>query len=170
MALDGLDDADIVRILKQTRRIALVGASNRPERPSHEVMGFLLGRGWAVTPVNPGLAGQTLLGQRVVASLEEAGPLDMVDIFRAADQAGAVVDEAIRLGARTVWMQLGVIDHAGGRAGAQGRAERGDASLPGNRGAAAGSLSGGGLNDARRWAMSKRERASRAFGVCLRTP
>ena len=112
MALDGLADADIVRILKQTRRIALVGASNRPERPSHEVMGFLLGRGWAVTPVNPGLAGQMLLGQRVVASLEGAGPLDMVDIFRAADQAGGVVDEAIRLGARTVWMQLGVIDSA----------------------------------------------------------
>lgn len=112
MALDGLSDADVSRILLNTRRIALVGASNRPERPSHGVMRFLLQRGWAVTPVNPSLAGQTLLGQTVVASLEEAGPLDMVDIFRASEQAGAVVDEAIRRGARSVWLQLGVIDHA----------------------------------------------------------
>jgi predicted CoA-binding protein len=64
-----------------------------------------------VTPVNPGLAGQTLLGQPVVASLDEAGPLDMVDIFRASDQAGGVVDDAIRLGANSVWLQLGVIDY-----------------------------------------------------------
>ena len=111
MALDGLSDAEIVRLLRETRRIALVGASNRQERPSHGVMSFLLRRGWAVTPVNPGLAGQTLLGQPVVATLAEAGPLDMVDVFRASDQAGGVVDEAIRLGARSVWLQLGVIDH-----------------------------------------------------------
>ena len=111
MAIDGLDDAEIAHILRQTRRIALVGASNRPGRPSHGVMQFLLSQGWQVTPVNPGLAGQDLLGQPVVASLAEAGPLDMVDIFRASDQAGGVVDEAIRLGARTVWLQLGVLDH-----------------------------------------------------------
>jgi predicted CoA-binding protein len=111
MALDGLDDAEIARILRETRRIALVGASNKPDRPSHGVMRFLLARGWSVTPVNPGLAGQTLLGQPVVASLDEAGPLDMVDIFRASDQAGGVVDDAIRLGANSVWLQLGVIDH-----------------------------------------------------------
>ena len=66
MALDGLDDAEIARILRETRRIALVGASNKPDRPSHGVMRFLLARGWSVTPVNPGLAGQTLLGQPVV--------------------------------------------------------------------------------------------------------
>ena len=112
MALDGLTDAQVAGILTQTRRIALVGASNRPERPSHGVMRFLLAKGWAVTPVNPGLAGRTLLGQAVVASLAEAGPLDMVDVFRASDQAGAVVDEAIRLGAHSVWLQLGVIDPA----------------------------------------------------------
>ena len=69
-----------------------------------------------MVPVNPGLAGQTLLGQLVVASLKEACPLDMVDIFRASDQAGAVVDEAIRLGARSVWLQLGVIDMAAAEA------------------------------------------------------
>ncbi len=72
-----------------------------------------------MVPVNPGLAGQILLGQRVAARLAEAGPLDMVDVFRAADQAGGVVDEAIALGARSVWLQLGVIDHA-----AAGRARR----------------------------------------------
>ena len=112
MPTDGLPDAEVARILRDTRRIAMVGASNRPERPSHGVMRFLLQRGWQVTPVNPGLAGQSLLGQPVVGSLEECGPLDMVDIFRAADQAGGVVDEAIRLGARSVWLQLGVVDHA----------------------------------------------------------
>ena len=121
MALDGLADADVARILNETKRVALVGASNRPERPSHGVMRFLLSRGWQVTPVNPGLAGQTLLGQPVVASLDEAGPLDMVDIFRASDQAGGVVDDAIRLGARSVWLQLGVVDHeAAARARAAG--------------------------------------------------
>ncbi len=115
MAADGLSDAEVAAILRGTRRIALVGASARPERPSHGVMRFLLAQGWEVTPVNPGLAGQTLLGQRVVGSLAEAGPLDMVDVFRAADQAGAVVDEAARLGARTAWLQLDVIDHAAAR-------------------------------------------------------
>jgi predicted CoA-binding protein len=112
VARDGLSDAEVAGILRDTRRIALVGASNRPDRPSHGVMGFLLRQGYAVVPVNPALAGQNLLGQPVVASLAEAGPLDMVDIFRASDQAGAVVDEAIGLGARTVWLQLGVIDEA----------------------------------------------------------
>ena len=110
MPQDGLTDREIADILRDTRRIALVGASNRPERPSYGVMRFLLGQGYQVTPVNPGLAGQTLLGQTVVASLDAAGPLDMVDIFRASDQAGAVMDAAIRLGARTVWLQIGVID------------------------------------------------------------
>ncbi len=112
MAPDGLTDAEIGQILRDTNRIALVGASNRPERPSHGVMRFLLARGYEVMPVNPGLAGQVLLGQMVVATLADAAPLDMVDIFRASDQAGGVVDDAVRLGARTVWLQLGVIDAA----------------------------------------------------------
>jgi uncharacterized protein len=123
MTIDGLDDAAVADILRNTRRIAMVGASARPDRPSHHVLQMLLAAGWDVTPVNPGLAGQTLLGRTVVASLEEAAPLEMVDIFRASDQAGAVVDEAVRLGARTVWMQLGVIDEAAaGRARAAGLA------------------------------------------------
>ena len=111
MAADGLSDTEVADILRRTRRIALVGASARPDRPSHGVMRFLLAHGWEVTPVNPGLAGQILFGQRVVASLAEAAPLDMVDVFRASEHAGEVVDEAIRLGARTVWLQLEVIDY-----------------------------------------------------------
>ncbi len=99
-------------ILLATRRIALVGASDKPHRASHEVMGFLLARGYEVTPVNPALAGREIHGQRVVASLAEAGPLDMVDIFRRSEEAGAVMDEAVALGARTLWLQLGVVDEA----------------------------------------------------------
>ena len=119
MPIDTLSDGAVAALLQRTGRIALVGASARPDRASHHVMAFLLRHGYAVTPVNPALAGQTLLGQPVVGTLAEAGPLDMVDVFRASDQAGAVVDEAIRLGARSVWLQLGVIDAA---AAARGRA------------------------------------------------
>ncbi len=111
MGMDGLDDAEVRRILCDTRRIAVVGASDRQDRPSNGVMRFLQSFGWQVTPVNPGLAGQMLLGMPVVANLDQAGPLDMVDIFRASEHAGEAVDEAIALGARTVWMQLGVIDY-----------------------------------------------------------
>lgn len=120
MTADSNDDATIRDILLTTRRIAVVGASDRPERPSWEVTGFLVERGYDVTPVNPGLAGRTLHGSAVVAGLTEAGAeLDMVDVFRRSADAGAVVDEAIRLGAMTVWLQLGVTDHA---AGARARA------------------------------------------------
>jgi predicted CoA-binding protein len=110
--IDGLSDAAIRDILAHTRRIALVGASARPDRPSFGVMAFLLSHGYQVVPVNPALAGKTLQGQTVVATLAEAAPLDMVDIFRAPDQVGPVVADAIRLGARTIWMQLGVINPA----------------------------------------------------------
>ena len=103
-------DELIRTILTTTRRIAVVGLSHKPERPSYGVAGFLIARGFDVVGVNPGLAGQTVLGRPVVGTLEDAAPLDMVDIFRASDQAGAVVADAIRLGARTVWMQLGVVD------------------------------------------------------------
>ena len=112
--LDGNTDDTIRDILTTTNRIALVGASAKSWRPSNSVMRFLLDRGYDVTPVNPGLAGQTIHGRTVVASLAEAGPLQMVDIFRASDHVGPVVEEAIRLGATTVWMQLGVVDAAAG--------------------------------------------------------
>jgi uncharacterized protein len=110
MNVDGQTDEIIRTILTDTRRVAVVGASDKPWRPSHGVFGFLLGRGYDVTPVNPMLAGRTIHDRTVVASLAEAAPLDMVDIFRASANAGAAVDDAIRLGARAVWMQLGVVD------------------------------------------------------------
>jgi predicted CoA-binding protein len=109
-----MTDDEIRDILLTTRQIAVVGASNRPDRPSFGVSAFLVGRGYAVTPVNPGIAGRELHGSTVVARLAEAGTLDMVDVFRRSQDAGAVVDEAIRLGARTVWLQLGVVDDAAG--------------------------------------------------------
>ncbi len=107
------EDARIAAILRRVRSVAMVGASNRPERPSYGVMRFLQAHGFAVTPVNPGLAGQELLGETVRARLEDvAPPPDMVDIFRASEQAGAVVDTAVALGIGVVWMQLGVVDEA----------------------------------------------------------
>jgi len=112
MSIDGLSDAAIRAILTGTKRIALVGASANPDRPSNEVLGVLLARGYDVTPVNPGLAGRAIHGRTVAASLDEAAPLEMVDIFRASDQVGPVVDEAIRLGAKVIWMQLGVVNEA----------------------------------------------------------
>jgi predicted CoA-binding protein len=117
MSADGMTDAAIADLLRSTRRIAVVGASARTDRASNHVVAFLIRQGWEVTPVNPGLAGQSLFGRPVVASLEEAAPLDMVDVFRASDRAGAVVDDAIRLGARSVWLQLGVIDQAAAQRG-----------------------------------------------------
>ena len=107
-----MTDAEIRDILLTTRRIAVVGASERPERPSFGVSAFLVDRGYDVTPVNPGIAGRALHGATTVAALDETGPLDLVDVFRRSQDAGAVVDEAIRLGARTVWLQLGVTDPA----------------------------------------------------------
>jgi uncharacterized protein len=106
-------DAEIATLLQETRKIALVGASNRPDRASYGVMGFLLAKGYHVIPVNPALAGQMIHGKRVVATIAEiAEPIDMVDIFRNSEAATAVVDEAIAANAKSVWMQLGVVNLA----------------------------------------------------------
>jgi predicted CoA-binding protein len=107
---DHTTDTAIREILTSTTRIALVGASNKPDRPSYGVMQFLLAQGYDVTPVNPGLAGVDILGRPVVASLAEAAPLQMVDIFRKSAEVAGPVAEAIRLGAKTIWMQLGVVN------------------------------------------------------------
>jgi predicted CoA-binding protein len=121
MNIDGESDATIRGILTSTHRIALVGASLKPSRASYRVMRFLLDRGFEVTPVNPVLAGQLLHGRPVVGHLQDAVPLDMVDVFRNSSHASGVVDEAIRLGATSIWMQLGVIDQdAASRARAAG--------------------------------------------------
>ena len=109
------DDIIIRRVLTETRTIALVGWSPKPDRPSHRVAAFLKARGYRVIPVNPGQAGQVALGETVRASLAEIGvPVDMVDIFRRSEEAGAVVDEALAVlpGLKAVWMQLGVVDAA----------------------------------------------------------
>lgn len=114
--MDGQVDDDLLRsILTETKVIALVGASAKPERPSHGVMRYLQRRGYRVIPVNPGLEGQVLNGEKVYRSLREipqaeTGPVDMVDIFRNSVSAEAPALEAIEIGAKTVWMQLGVIN------------------------------------------------------------
>ncbi len=112
MPIDGLDDDTIRRVLLRTRRVALVGASDKPDRAAHEIQGFLASWGMDVTPVNPGLAGQLLQGAVAVATLDDAAPLEMVDVFRAPDHVPPVIDDAIRLGARVIWLQLGVIHEA----------------------------------------------------------
>lgn len=104
-------DADIAALLRSTRRIAVVGASDNPRRPSHEVADYLLSQGYAVVPVNPQY--EQVLGQPCQASLSEvAEPIDLVDVFRAPEHVAAVVDECIELGLPALWLQEGVIDAA----------------------------------------------------------
>ena len=106
-------DEDIAELLTNARTIALVGASDRPERPSYRVMRFLQDHGYRVLPVNPQITGEHVLGEFVWRELAQIGlPIDIVDIFRRSDAAGEAVDQAIFVGAKAVWMQLGVIDEA----------------------------------------------------------
>lgn len=107
------EDADIKALLESARTIALVGASDRPDRPSYGVMATLQRHGYRVIPVNPQITGEHVHDEFVFRDLDQLGdPIDIVDIFRRSDAAGAVVDQAIAIGAKAVWMQLGVIDHA----------------------------------------------------------
>lgn len=111
MAYDRYGPDEIRNILQSTKVIALVGASANPARDSHGVMRYLQAKGYRVIPVNPGLAGQTLNGELVYATLRSIPyQIDMVDIFRNSEAAGPVCDEAVEIGAKSVWMQLGVIN------------------------------------------------------------
>ncbi|PVX28443.1 CoA-binding protein [Sphingomonas pokkalii] len=106
-------DEDIKALLEETRTIAMVGASDRPNRPSNGVMLLLQRHGFRVIPVNPRITGEHIHGEFVFRDLDQIGvPLDMVDIFRKSEDAGAVVDAAIAAGAKSVWMQLDVVDEA----------------------------------------------------------
>ncbi len=106
-------DEDIYRLLAETRTIALVGASDRPDRPSHRVMAYLQGRGYRVLPVNPQITGEHVHGEYVWRELSQIGvPIDLVDIFRRPLAAGDAVDAAIAAGVRAVWLQIGVINEA----------------------------------------------------------
>ncbi len=115
-------DADIRALLAETRTIALVGASDRPDRPSYRVMASLQAHGYRVIPVNPQITGEHIHGEFVFRDLAQLGdPIDMVDIFRNSAAAGEAVDQAIAAGAKSVWMQIGVINHeAAARAEAAG--------------------------------------------------
>ena len=106
-------DEDIRELLESARTIAMVGASDRPDRPSYRVMRFLQDHGYRVIPVNPQITGEHVHGEYVFHDLHQLGdPIDIVDIFRRPEAAGDAVDEAIAVGAKAVWMQLGVINEA----------------------------------------------------------
>ena len=115
-------DEDIRQLLEETRTIAMVGASDRPDRPSYGVMAYLQGRGYRVIPVNPQITGEHVHGEFVFRELAQIGePIDMVDIFRRPIAVGEAVDEAIAVGAKSVWLQIGVInEEAAARAEAAG--------------------------------------------------
>ena len=106
------DDAYLREILTSVKTVALVGASPKPHRDSHRVMAYLQRQGYRVIPVNPQCRGEQILGERVFAKLEdipERIKIDMVDVFRRSDAVPEVVEGAIRIGARVLWTQLGVI-------------------------------------------------------------
>ncbi|SCX28147.1 acetyl coenzyme A synthetase (ADP forming), alpha domain [Agrobacterium sp. DSM 25558] len=121
---DAYDDDHIRRILSEIKTIALLGASPNPARPSHGVMKFLLSKGYSVFPVNPGQEGKEILGRPVYAKLADIPePIDMVDVFRAAEYLPAIVDEVILLSPRpkVIWGQLSVRhDDAAAKAEAYG--------------------------------------------------
>ena len=102
-------DADIADLLTHARTFAMVGASDRPDRASYGVMRFLQEQGYRVIPVNPRITGEHVHGEYIWRELAQIGePIDIVDIFRKSDEVGPIVDDAIAVGAKAVWMQLGV--------------------------------------------------------------
>lgn len=114
-------DEDIKALLEEVRTIAMIGASDRPDRASNGVMKFLQDQGYRVIPINPSITGEHVHGEFVFRDLEQIEKVDMVDIFRNSDAAGEAVDQAIAHGAKAVWMQLGVVnEEAAARAEAAG--------------------------------------------------
>ena len=104
-------DEDIAALLMNARTIAMIGASDRPSRPSYGVMKFLQDHGYRVIPINPQITGEHVHGEFVWRELSQIGePIDIVDIFRRPQAAGEAVDDAIAAGAKAVWLQLGVIN------------------------------------------------------------
>jgi predicted CoA-binding protein len=145
---DDYTDGHLRDILRRVKTIAMVGASPNWNRPSFFAMKYLQHKGYRVIPINPGAAGQTVLGEKVYASLKEIpDKVDMVDIFRNSAAAGPIVDDAIAIGAPVVWMQLGVRNDA-----AAARAEKAGLTVVMNRcpkieyGRLHGELSWGGIN------------------------
>jgi hypothetical protein len=115
-------DQEIADLLSSIHIIAMIGASDRPDRPSYRVMKFLQDQGYRVLPVNPQITGEHVHGEYIWRDLSQIGePIDMVDIFRRPEAAGEAVDQAIAIGAKAVWMQIGVINEkAAARAEAAG--------------------------------------------------
>jgi predicted CoA-binding protein len=113
--------AQIRDLLKATRTIALVGASPKPNRASHGVMAFLQQSGYCVIPVNPVAAGTTILGKTVVATLADIKePIDMVDVFRRAEDTPEVAQDAVAIGAKFLWLQLGIANNETARIAIEG--------------------------------------------------
>ena len=115
-------DEDIAALLSSARTIAVIGASDRPDRPSYGVMKYMQDRGWRILPVNPTITGEHVHGEYVWRDLSQIGePIDIVDIFRRSTEAGHAIDQAIAAGARAVWLQLGIVnEEAAARAQAAG--------------------------------------------------
>ena len=106
-----MDDQKIKQLLTNAKTIALIGASPKEARPSYQVMAYLQGAGYKVLPVNPGQEGKQILGEKVFAKLSDIDiSIDIVDIFRRAEFVGEIVDEAIKVKAGAVWMQLGIVN------------------------------------------------------------
>jgi predicted CoA-binding protein len=142
------DNGFIRQILRETKTIAMVGASTNWTRPSFFVMKYLQLKGYRVIPVNPASAGQEMLGEKIRAALKDIDvPVDMVDVFRASEHIGPIADEAIAIGAKTLWLQLTVRnDEAAAKAQAAGLKVVMDRCPKIEFGRLSGELSWGGIN------------------------
>ncbi|HLG88046.1 MAG TPA: CoA-binding protein [Alphaproteobacteria bacterium] len=109
-------DDDLRALLARTRVIAVVGASPRPDRPSHSVMAYLQRAGYRVIPVNPGVAGGSILGERVYGALGEIPEaVDLVDVFRRAEDTPPIARDSVKIGAKSLWLQLGIVNDEAAR-------------------------------------------------------